>query len=47
MEYFCFTTLTGPPVSKRTVPADSYPTYLTIGNLGLGHICPSWEVRGR
>lgn len=39
-------TLIGPLDSKQTVPTDSYPTYLAIRNLGLGHICPSWAVRG-
>lgn len=39
-------TLTGPLVSKQTVPTDSCPTYLTIRYLGLGHICPSWAVKG-
>lgn len=39
-------TLIGPLVSKQTTPTDSYPTYLAIRNLELGHICPSWAVRG-
>lgn len=39
-------TLIGPLVSKQTVPTDSFLSYISIKNLGLGHICPSWAVRG-